>query len=150
MRSNCFRLVVPLVLLCGWPALAQANTGELRLRVQDPASHGLKASVTLSSEADGYRRSFTTDDAGDVDIKTLAYGMYVVHADKPGFAETSRTVEIRSALAVDHTLRLVVSTVRSVVQVNAAESLIDPHRPSSEWRRLKIARVRCRGGRCRT
>jgi hypothetical protein len=145
MRSNCFRLVVPLVLLCGWPALAQANTGELRLRVQDPASHGLKASVTLSSEADGYRRSFTTDDAGDVDIKTLAYGMYVVHADKPGFAETSRTVEIRSALAVDHTLRLVVSTVRSVVQVNAAESLIDPHRPSSELQ-IGLAQIEDRAG----
>jgi hypothetical protein len=125
------RLAAPLLLLWVLPARSQVNTGELRLRVQDPASHGLRASVTLSSEANHYRGAFTTNDDGEVEIKTLAYGIYLVRADSAGFAVASRTVEIRSELPVEHTMRLALSAVTSVVQVNGAEGLIDPNRPSS-------------------
>jgi len=114
-----------------WPALAQVNTGELRLRVTDPAGRGLKASVTVSSEATQYRKSFIASDAGVADIKALAYGVYLVRAEMPGFAATAETVEMRSALPVEHTLRLAIAPVATSVQVTASVPLIDPNRPSS-------------------
>jgi hypothetical protein len=113
------------------PARSQVNTGELRLRVEDPAGRGLKAAVTVSSEANHYRSISTTTDTGEADLKPLAYGIYAVRAQRTGFAETLETVEIRSALPVDYKMELALSAVRSVVRVSGAEALIDPDRPSS-------------------
>ena len=111
------------------PAVAQVNTGELRLRVTDPAGLGLKASVAVSSEADHYRNTVTTSDAGEVELKTLAYGIYLVRVEKPGFAAVAETVEVRSALPVERAIRLAVEPVKTLVEVSSAP-LIDPNRPS--------------------
>jgi hypothetical protein len=131
VRVVAAKFAVALLLLSVLPAMAQVNTGELRLRVVDAASRGLKASVTLTSEANQFRDTFTTGDDGAIDVKTLAYGIYAVRAGRPGFAETVKTVEIRSALPVERTLQIDLSAVRSVVQVNGLAGLIDPNRPSS-------------------
>ena len=124
------RLVAPVLLGFALPVFAQVNTGEIYLRVTDPAGLGLKASVTVSSEGDRYRNAFTTSDAGEVDIKTLAYGIYLVRAENPGFAVTMETVEVRSALPIERTIQLAVAPVKTSVQVSSAP-LIDPNRPSS-------------------
>ncbi len=113
------------------PAISQVNTGELRLQVLDPAGHGLRVAGTISSEANQYRSAFITTDAGEADIKTLPYGIYLVRADRSGFAEAVETVEIRTALPVERGLKMTLSSVRSVVQVSGTGPLIDPHRPSS-------------------
>ena len=110
---------------------AQVNTGELRLRVTDPAGHGLQASVTVASAADPYRNTFLANASGQVDIKSLAYGVYLVRAQKPGFATAVETVEVRSALPAEHALRLAIAPVATSVQVTASVPLIDPNRPSS-------------------
>jgi hypothetical protein len=125
------RTILLFVVLRGAPALSQLNTGELHLRVEDPAGRGLKAAVTISSEANHYRGTTTTNDSGEANIKTLPYGIYVVRATRSGFAGTLVTVEVRSALPIDRALRMSLSSVKSVVQVNSAEPLIDPHRSSS-------------------
>jgi hypothetical protein len=98
--------------------------------VIDPAALGLKASVTVSSEANQYRSAFTTSDAGEIDVKTLAYGVYLVRVANPGFAVTTETVEVRSALPIERTIQLAVAQVKTSVQVSSAP-LIDPCRPSS-------------------
>jgi hypothetical protein len=68
-------------------ARGQVNTGELRVRVTDPVGLGVKASITVSSEANQYRKQFSTSDAGEADIKKLAYGIYLLSIEKAGFAE---------------------------------------------------------------
>jgi hypothetical protein len=124
-------LLALLLLLTASSVLAQVNTGELRLKVTDSSGLGLKASVTLSSEGNQYRNEFTTNDEGVLHVKTLAYGIYLVKAEKKGFAAVSKTVEVRSAIPVEYEIKLQVAPVETVVQVNDAATLIDPYSPSS-------------------
>jgi hypothetical protein len=130
MRGGWFSAGVISLLVSG-PALGQVNRGELRLRVTDPAGLAVKAAVTVSSEANQYQSTFLASDAGEVDIKTLAYGVYLVRAEEAGFAAAAGTVEIRSALPVERAMRLTLAPVATSVQVSASVPLIDPNRPSS-------------------
>ena len=132
--SLWFKGVALLLLGAGLPLLAQVNTGELRLRVTDPAGLGLKARVTLSSEANRYHNELTTDDGGGVDIKVLAFGIYLIKAEKQGFTTTPATVEVRSAIPVEHTIRLAIAPVKTAIKVGDHRTLIDPHNPSSIMR----------------
>ena len=118
------------LLALGYPLLAQVNSSELRLKLTDPAGLGIKASVSVSSEANRYNNTFTSSDTGEVDIKILPYGMYLLRAEKPGFAASAEYVEVRSALPVVHTIQLSIAPVNTSVQVSSAP-IIDPHRPSS-------------------
>jgi len=114
-----------------WPAIAQVNTGELRLSVTNRNGLGLKASVTVSSAADQYRNTFSTSDEGRLDLKRLAYGIYLVRAEKQGFSPSETTVEIRSDLPVTLTIQLAIAPVNTSVEVNGVAPIIDPFRPSS-------------------
>jgi hypothetical protein len=127
--SSSTKLLWLVVLGAACPVPAQVNTGELRLRVTDPAGLGIRTSVTLSSEANQYRNTFTTH-AGETDIKTLPYGIYLVHAEKQGFTAANGTVEVRSAIPVEQRITLAVAPVSTSVEVSSAP-LIDPYRPSS-------------------
>src|SRR6201999_978018 len=82
-------------------------------------------------EATQYRNLFFTGDAGDLDIKTLAYGTYLVHTEGSGFAASTETVEIRSAIPVEHVAKLSLTPVVTSVKVNESVPLIDPNRPAS-------------------
>jgi Carboxypeptidase regulatory-like domain len=73
-----------------WPMLlAQVNTGELRLKVTDPGGSGLSASITISRNSSQYRNSLTTNKSGEVDLKTLPYGIYLLRAESQGFTSTT-------------------------------------------------------------
>src|SRR5260370_32003777 len=100
------RLISLIVLGATVPGLAQVHTGELRLRVTDPAGLGIKASVAVSSEASQYQSTFTTGSSGETEIKTLPYGIYLVHVEKEGFTAATRTVEVRSAIPARHLITL--------------------------------------------
>jgi hypothetical protein len=111
--------------------LAQSNTGELRLTVADPSGLGLKSSVELVSEANQYRSTFSTDDQGNLDAKRLPYGIYEVQIQAPGFAQLREPLEIRSALPLDHTIRLSLASVSESLNVTVPATLIDPYRSGS-------------------
>jgi hypothetical protein len=114
-----------------WPMLAQVNTGELRLKVTDPTGLGISASIIISSNVTQYRNSLQTSNTGQVDIKILPYGIYLVHAESQGFTATTETVEVRSAIPSEHTVTLTIAPVNTSVQVSSSAPLIDPYRPSS-------------------
>ncbi len=42
---------IVVVISCGLPLLGQSNSGELRLRVMDPAGLGVKTTVQIVSQA---------------------------------------------------------------------------------------------------
>ena len=119
------------VLLWAAPILPQSTTGELRLTITDPNGLGLKSSVELVSQGNEYRDTFTTDSQGNLDAKRLPYGIYKVQIRANGFAEDSESVEIRSALPLERTIRLKVGSVSESVKVNASDTLIDPYRAGS-------------------
>src|ERR1700723_1087042 len=127
MKKALISIVLPWAL----PLLGQSFTGELRLTVTDPAGLRLKSTVELVSQGNEYRHTFTTDDQGSLDAKRLPYGIYELQVRMPGFAEVSESVEIRSALPLDHPPRLKVAAVSESVKVSASATLVDPYRAGS-------------------
>jgi TonB-dependent Receptor Plug Domain len=125
------RTTTVLFLGAALPVFAQVSTGELRLRVTDSSGLGLKASVTVSGDANQYLNTFTTGDAGELDIRPLAFGIYDVRVAKPGFAPAVESIEVRSALPSGRTIHLAIAPATSSVQVSGSAPLIDPDRPTS-------------------
>jgi hypothetical protein len=117
--------------LCALPLFCQSNSGELRLKVTDPAGLGVRTAVQITSEANQYRSTLTTNDQGNLDAKRLPYGIYQVQIEAPGFAPVSEQAEIRSALPLDRAIRLKVAPVSESVNVSASATLIDPYRAGS-------------------
>jgi outer membrane cobalamin receptor len=126
-----FPSIFVFLFLCPLGAMCQVNTGELRLSVSDPAGLGIKSTVQVVSQGNQYQTTFSTDDGGKADLQSLPYGLYVITVQKSGFSDNSITVEVRSAIPVESRIKLAVATVNTVVNVNAAATLIDPSRPSS-------------------
>src|ERR1700723_946555 len=125
------KALISTVLLWALPLFGQSFTGELRLTVTDPAGLRLKSTVELVSQGNEYRHTFTTDDQGNLDAKRLPYGIYQVQIQAQGFAEVSESVEIRSALPLDRTIRLKVASVSESANVSASATLVDPYRAGS-------------------
>jgi len=110
---------------------AQTNTGELRLKVTDPAGLGVKTTVKITSEANQYHNTLATNDQGSLDVLRLPFGIYQLEISQPGFAAISDTVEIRSALPTDYAIQLEISAVSQSVSVSASNTLIDPDQAGS-------------------
>ncbi len=119
------------VVLLAMPLAAQSNRGELRLKVTDPHGLGIKSTVELVSEANEYRGKLTTDDGGVLIARRLPFGLYRVQVRPPGFATAAATVEVRSAIPVECSIRLSLASVSASVTVQADQTLIDPHRTNS-------------------
>jgi TonB-dependent Receptor Plug Domain len=113
------------------PLFAQSNWGELRLRVTDPSGLGVKASVQIRSEANGYRNVLVTNDQGELDVQRMPYGLYQIEIKDPGFAVESESVQIRSSLPMDQTVQLKLPSVAESVTVTAADTLINPDQAGS-------------------
>jgi hypothetical protein len=118
--------ITAILVLCAWPVFAQSNSGELRLKVTDPAGLGVKTTVQIVSRANHYRNALETSDQGTLDIQRLPYGIYQLEVRQPGFASTSEGVEIRSSIPAERTIQLKVSLVSESVTVTAPDTLIDP------------------------
>src|ERR1035437_3858055 len=113
------------------PLVAQSNTGELRLNVTDPAGLGVKSSVEIVSEANHYRQSLLTDDAGNLAIKRLPFGMYLLEVRHAGFAPFTGSVEVRSAAPTTEPVKLALVPVQTTIEVKENGTLIDPQRVGS-------------------
>ena len=118
--------LVALLLLCSLPAYCQSNRGELHLKVTDPSGLGVKTTVHLTSEANGYKSALSTDDQGNLNVQRLPFGIYQVEINQLGMAGASETVEIRSSLPVEHKIQLSLTTTLQSVTVNPVDTLIDP------------------------
>jgi hypothetical protein len=112
---------------CAVPVFSQSNSGELRLKVTDPAGLAVKASVQVVSEANQYRNTLTTDGQGNLEVKRLPYGIYKVSVSAEGLQTVAQTVEVRSAVPAEIAFQLKPATVTTQVTVNEEATLIDPH-----------------------
>ena len=119
-----------ILILLLWPALliAQSKTGELRLRITDPAGLGVKSSVELVSEANQFRQIFVTDDSGVLEAQRLPFGLYRLQVTRDGFAPVSQALEIRSAAPKQLTIKLSIAGANETVTVSDKDTLIDPER----------------------
>ena len=121
-------------LLCSVALLAQSNTGELRLHVTDQAGLPIQSSVDLVSQANQFRQTFETDREGNLLAKRLPFGIYRLQVRHEGFTAFSDVVEIRSAIPLEYPIILGVAPIETTITVNAAETLIDPHRTGTAYR----------------
>ena len=124
------------LLIFGLPILplalrAQSNSGELRLKVTDPSGSAVKASIELVCEANQFRQTFVTDSSGGATAKRLAFGVYEIGVEQPGFAPYHNLVEIRSAVPEEFRISLSLASVNTSVTVKDTETLVDPHRTGS-------------------
>ncbi|MGA9814285.1 MAG: TonB-dependent receptor [Terriglobales bacterium] len=106
----------------------QSNSGGLRLRVVDPTGLGLQTSVELVSEANQFRQSYVTDEAGILVARNLPFGVYHVEVKRSGFALYSNVVEVRSAISRELRIQLAVASAQTAVEVRDSDTLVDPHR----------------------
>jgi hypothetical protein len=113
-------------LFCALPLFCQSNSGELRLKVIDPAGLGVKTTVQIVSKANQYRNTLATSEQGTLDVQRLPYGLYQVQVRQPGFAGSAENVEIHSSIPTEYTLQLKLPSVNESVTVTAANTLIDP------------------------
>jgi outer membrane cobalamin receptor len=114
-------------LLWAIPLFSQSNSGELRLQVTDPHGLGVKSSVLLMSQANQFQKTWNTDEGGNLVVKRLPFGVYILEVQSAGFALSSRSVEIRSALPAQYHVSLGIAPLSTSVTVNDTETLIDPH-----------------------
>ena len=128
---HAFAAVLFLSLFAVGIANAQSNTGDLRLRITDPSGAAVRASVTITSDANNFRETYSADDSGTATIKRLPYGLYSIDIRRDGFAPFAATVEIRSAAPTDFTAKLSIESASSSVEVKDSETLIDPYRTGS-------------------
>ena len=122
-------------LLAAVVLLGQSDNGELRIAVQDRAGLAVPCEIQLVSQSNEYRQTLRADNEGAVIFKRLPHGLYTVLATQPGFAPVSKRVEISSQLPLHLKIVLDVAAVNTSVNVNAEETLIDPH-PSGSVNRI--------------
>src|SRR5579862_1234423 len=126
--TKCARLAL-FLLTIAIPSFGQSNYGELHLKVTDPSGLGVKTLVQIVSKANQYRAAQTTSDQGSLRLPRLHYGIYRLDINYPGFAPVSATVEIRSSIPTDFAIQLKLPAVNQSIDVNAANTLIDPDQP---------------------
>ena len=115
-----------ILFLCAMPLFCQSNSGELRLKVTDPAGLAVKTTVQITSKANGYRNNLATSDEGRLDVQRLPYGIYQLEIKQPGFAQISESVDIHSSIPAEYTVQLELPTVNQAVTVSAVNTLINP------------------------
>jgi hypothetical protein len=118
------------VVLVLWalPLSAQSHAGELHLKVTDPTGLGVRSSVELVSEANHYQQWLLTDDVGNLLIKRLSFGVYLLEIHHAGFVPFSGSVEIRSAAPTIKLVSLGLAPIETTIEVKGSDTLIDPQR----------------------
>jgi hypothetical protein len=130
MRKHPLFLIVGLLAFTS-AVKAQSNVGELRMKVTDPSGSGVKSSIELVCEADQFRQTYATDSSGVTTARQLAFGLYEIDVQQPGFAPFHDVVEIRSAAPAEFRIALSLASVNTSVTVKDTETLVDPHRTGS-------------------
>jgi hypothetical protein len=105
---------------------AQSNSGELRIKVDDPSGLPVKTAIHIVSEANQYRTTLATTEQGELNVQRLPFGIYRVEIDQPGFAPWAQPVEIRSTLPNELKIHLQLPAMTQSVTVNTTDTLIDP------------------------
>ena len=107
-------------------AIAQAQTGELRLLVRDATGSAVRATGTLASDATRVERRFITDDNGSYVAARLPFGLYRIAIESSGFAPYAAVVDIRSAVPLPYPVTLSLAPLAASVRVAPdAPPLID-------------------------
>ena len=120
--SRAAALATAILLVCTGIAWTQAVTGTIQGTVTDPSGNVIVgASVTLSNEGTGDRRSVTTGATGNFTFLSIPPGTYAVRVESKGFQAFQKTGNALSAterLSLG-TIQLTIGAVSETVTVSA-------------------------------
>ena len=134
LRSQLVKKHLAISLLFALPGFGQANVGQLRIRVTDPAGLGVASSVELISAVNQFSESYSTDAKGSLQVERLPFGVYQIRVHRQGFATYSASLEIRSVIPVSDHIRLSVAVATTSIVVSSQPTLIDPYRVGDIYR----------------
>lgn len=106
------------------PAPAQSSTAELRLHILDSQGLALPSQVLIVSDANQVHETLATDAMGNLTVRRLPYGSYLIDAEHPGFAPARKIVELDSAIPLDFRLNLQPGPTTTSVIVTATQTLL--------------------------
>jgi len=104
-----------ILFLCPVPLLAQSNSGELRLKVTDADSLGVKSSVELSSDATQFHRNYSTDASGGLTARNIPFGLDHIQVEHEGFSTFSGLIEVRSAVPIEYIVKLSIAAMSTAI-----------------------------------
>jgi hypothetical protein len=132
-RLSRFLPVVLFLSLCSTifsPASARAQglggAGTVQGTVKDPTG-GVMVSVTvdLSNAVTGFKRSATTDEAGQFVFRNLPPNPYHLAITAQGFAPMARDVDVRSAVPIDMPITLALAGQSTSVEVVGTGEMVE-------------------------
>src|SRR5262249_14482117 len=119
-------LFVLLFTASGLPVIAQVDSGQISGFVRDAQQAALPgATVTVSNEATGNKRSTVTNTTGFYVMPDLPVGSYVVTVELVGFkkfAQTAVRLTAASQIAVDADLEI--GSLEETITVTAGQSFV--------------------------
>jgi Carboxypeptidase regulatory-like domain/TonB dependent receptor-like, beta-barrel len=116
-----------LVLVAGWPAIAQQTTGNITGRVLDEQNAAIPgATITAKNPATGFTRVEVTDAEGAYRLTALPIGVYDIKAELQGFTTVDKLgiiVNVSTTITIDFGLK--VAALAETVNVRGAMPLIE-------------------------
>jgi hypothetical protein len=104
----------------------QGLNGTIVGTVTDQAGANVpSATITLSNDATGFRRTAVSNDSGQYVAYSIPTGIYTLTVAQPGFETLVRSgVEVTAAATVTVDLKLSLGDVKQTLEVNAAAPLV--------------------------
>ena len=129
-RTSLFLRVTLVLASSAICALAQTESGQVRLTVSDPSGLALPSSGSLGSDASHTQRVFAmTDDSRRwFTFDHLPFGIYRLVVEHIGFQRYTTLIEIRSAIPREVAVQMTIQPTATEVNVTAAATLLDAHR----------------------
>jgi outer membrane receptor protein involved in Fe transport len=121
VASLCFAIGISIGLLH-----AQGLNGTIVGTLTDQAGANVpNATITLSNDATGFRRTAVSSDSGQYVAYSIPTGIYTLTVAQPGFETLVRTgVEVTAAATLTVDLKLLLGDVKQTLEVNAAAPLV--------------------------
>jgi outer membrane receptor protein involved in Fe transport len=110
-------LCTSIAFICCVLVHGQAQTGEIRVQVNDSSGAAMQASGKIANPTTGVVQSFQTDAQGLYTVGKLPPGTYRLQISRNGFATQSVSVDVASGASVSQAVTLPVSAVASKVDV---------------------------------
>src|SRR5262245_42865530 len=132
MRSDIYRWLIALVLICPALSFSQAGRTELLGVVRDASGLPVpNATITAQDQATMVRYPATSDDRGEYHLLGLPPGQYILTVEQPGFAlyrQSGITLRLADRAGLDVNLQvgqssetLEVTAAAPVLQTGTAE-----------------------------
>jgi hypothetical protein len=125
--------ILGLYFVCALPVAAQRDRGELQIEVHDPQGATLSASGELISQGNQFRLNFQTGEDGRYTAQDLAFGIYRISLNHPGFSSSAQLVEIRSIVPRHLSVTLGLKPVETQLEISDAGTLVDTSRTSAVY-----------------